>query len=352
MLRTVTDSIDLQLESYAYDLDPSLIAQEPVSPRDASRLLVHHRDTDQRQDRQFSDLPEFLTEADLLVLNETRVFPARVFGTSSRGRDVELLLVRALSDTRWESLIRPGRKIRDGEAVSLEDGTVARVVERLGDGSRVVEFSRAITPEWLESFGAVPLPPYIDRPAEQQDRERYQTVYAVAPGSVAAPTAGLHFTDELLRSVDESGVRRTSVVLHVGPGTFRPVRTGDIRDHAMDREHFSVGADTLEALRDTRSRGGRIVAVGTTTVRTLETLARDGLINSAGPVAGWTEIFIHPPHRFQLVDALITNFHLPKSTLLMLVSAFAGREKTLEIYRHAVERKYRFYSYGDAMLLL
>ena len=343
---------DWQRAAYSYDLDADLIAQSPITPRDAARMLVYDRATKRVAHEHFSDLDRYLRPGDLLMLNTTRVLPARLHPCRlDTGAQVELLLLRARTPGLWETLVRPGKRLRPGTRVGWEDGTKATVSERLPEGARLVSFSREVDLGWLEAVGSMPLPPYIRRPANPEDAEAYQTVYASAPGAVAAPTAGLHFTDALLARLDALGVRRASLVLHVGPGTFRPVRCDDIREHPMDQEYYEVSADALEALRAARREGGRIVAVGTTTVRTLETLAETGQIEATTEVSGWTRMFIHPPYRFRLLDALITNFHLPESTLLMLVSAFAGREETLALYRQAVERRYRFYSYGDAMLL-
>ena len=349
----MNDPLDALLSSYSYDFDESLIAQAPIEPRDAARMLVHDRATDALTHSTFADLPRFLAPGDLLVVNETRVIPARLRPRrAAGGGEAEVLLVRPRSSTRWEALVRPGRRLRPGDEVVWEDGTTAVIGERLTDGARLVEFSREVDMEWLERVGSMPLPPYIDREAEASDAEDYQTVYAHVPGSVAAPTAGLHFTPGLLDALDAAGVRRTSLVLHVGPGTFRPVRTESVEEHRMDREFFSVPAEALRAMRETKAAGGRVVAVGTTSVRTLETLAAQGLVSSEEDVSGWTDIFIRPPHTFGLVDALITNFHLPRTTLLMLVSALAGRERTLGVYAEAVRERYRFYSYGDGMLIL
>lgn len=344
---------DRRLAAYAYDLDPNLIAQEPVTPRDEARLLVYDRTTRDHAHERFGALTSFLRRGDLLVVNTTRVLPARLRPRLlDTGRTVEILLVRARTPDTWESLVRPGKRLLPGVKVGWEDGTTATVVERLPDGGRLVRFTREVSIDWLGQMGAMPLPPYIRRAANRSDGEWYQTVYARETGAVAAPTAGLHFTEALLAQLEAMGVNRASLVLHVGPGTFRPVRTADVAKHAMDAEQYSVSGGTLELLRRTRREGGRIVAVGTTSVRTLETLAETGQIHAQGDVSGWTSLFIHPPYGFRLVDALITNFHLPESTLLMLVCAFAEREETLALYREAVSMRYRFYSYGDAMLIL
>jgi S-adenosylmethionine:tRNA ribosyltransferase-isomerase len=343
---------EFQRSAYAYNFDPALIAQSPATPRDSSRLLVYHRGTGATSHTQFSHLDDFLHEGDLLVVNTTRVMPVRLFPLNvSAGTEIELFLLRARTPRLWEALVKPGKRARVGTKLAWRDETEAVVIESLPDGSRVVEFSRDVTPAWLDTVGKMPLPPYIKREAEESDKERYQTVYAQTPGAVAAPTAGLHLTEPLLERIAAKGARRAEVLLHVGIGTFRPVRADDIREHPMESEYYEVSAETLERIRETRRNGGRIVAVGTTSVRTLETLAQTGQINSRDPVSGWTRIFIHPPYAFQLVDAIITNFHLPESTLIMLVSAFAGREQTLALYDEAVRLRYRLYSYGDGMLI-
>ena len=339
--------------SYAYPFDTGLIAQHPVSPRDSSRLLSYDRATGHVAHEQFRAIAAHLQAGDLLVVNTTRVLPARLRPRRAEtGSQIEIMLVRARSDVEWQALVRPGRRVRVGMVYEFDDGVTVEVTERLPDGKRVVHFSRAVELEWLERIGEMPLPPYIQRPGERADHADYQTVYADAPGAVAAPTAGLHFTPNLLRELETMGVRRADVVLHVGPGTFRPVRADDIREHPMDAEYYEVPRETIQAIRRTREAGGRVIAVGTTSVRTLETLAETGQIEADRAASGWTRMFIYPPYEMRLVDGLITNFHLPESTLIMLVSALAGRERTMELYREAVERRYRFYSFGDAMLIL
>ena len=344
--------LDFLRSSYSYDFDESLIAQTPAEPRDSSRLLAFDRASENTRHTTFSRLDEFLHEGDVLVVNETQVIPARLRPIRKKsGSEAEVLLIRPQTERVWEAMVRPGRRLKDGDVLVWDDGTTATLVRRLSDGTRLVEFSRDVDLRWLETFGVMPLPPYIDRDAVESDDEDYQTVYAAVPGSVAAPTAGLHFTPELLERIAAKGVRRASVVLHVGPGTFRPVRVDDVREHRMDREFFDVSAETLALLRSAKESGNRIIAVGTTSVRTLESIAQRGLLQSEERVSTWTDIFIHPPYRFQIVNALITNFHLPETTLLMLVSALAGRERTLELYREAVRQRYRFYSYGDGMFI-
>jgi S-adenosylmethionine:tRNA ribosyltransferase-isomerase len=344
----------MELSRFDYHLPPSRIAQEPVEPRDASRLLVLWRDRATWSDRVFSDLPSRLRPGDCLVLNRTRVLPARLFGHLEDGRRVEMLLLRALAPSRWTALVRPGRRVRPGARVSLAGGVAHATAEGpAGDGTRVV----AIQSPWpvaelLERHGLPPLPPYIRRhdAPKPEDRERYQTVYAEAPGSVAAPTAGLHFTPELLARVRAGGVEVHALTCHVGPGTFRPVRAARLEEHRMEAEEVSIPAATAEAVNRARGEGRRVIAVGTSTTRALEWAAgADGRVRAG---AGAADLFIRPGHRFAVIDGLVTNFHLPRSTLLVLVSALAGRDLTLAAYAHAIRTRYRFYSYGDAMLIV
>ena len=343
------------LSDYDYTLPQELIAQYPVPERDTSRLMVLRRSDGQIEHAQFRDLPELLSPKDCLVVNETRVVPARLRGyRPGTGGAIELLLVRQEGDL-WETLARPGRRLRPGATVAFEDEDLRAVVEKvLPDGRRVVRFEgTADLEEALERRGHVPLPPYIRRDDAPEDREQYQTVYARIPGAVAAPTAGLHFTPDLLARVGGMGVDIAPLLLHVGPGTFKPVVEEDLSRHEMDAEFYEVGPEAVEPVDRCRSEGGRVVAVGTTSVRTLESAAvqeEEGW--TLQPQSGWTRLFIHPPYAFRLTDVLITNFHLPRSSLLMLVSALAGRESVLEAYAEAVRERYRFYSYGDAMLIL
>ena len=356
------------MDCFDYDLPSEAIAQEPVDRRDESRLLVVHRETGSWEDARFADIGEWLRPGDLLVVNETRVFPARLAARRETGAAVEILLTRPVgsddpakaSGQRWEALVRPGRKARPGERLVLLDrdgrpapGARATVRRAMESGARVIDLEVAGDPrDWIEAHGHVPLPPYIDRDDRPADRERYQTVYARRTGAVAAPTAGLHFTPELLDRLAARGVERAALVLHVGPGTFRPVTVDEAEEHEMDAEWYRVPEATAAAIRRARACGGRVVAVGTTTVRALESAAPSWREGEIAPVEGWTDLFIQPGHEFRCVDALVTNFHLPRSTLLLLVSAFAGTELVLEAYRHAVEAGYRFYSYGDAMLIV
>jgi S-adenosylmethionine:tRNA ribosyltransferase-isomerase len=331
---------------FDYELPDEAIAQQPA-PRGESRLLVLDG-AGQERHRRVRDLPELLSPGDLLVVNDTRVLPARLFGRrAGSGGRVELLLVEKLGPVEWEALAKPGRKARPGTVLELAPGLTAEVVSKGEDGRHRVRFSAPVE-EHLERRGHVPLPPYIKRPDTAEDRERYQTVYARRPGAIAAPTAGLHFTAELLDELRRRDVEITEVTLHVGIGTFKPVTAALVHEHVMDRERYEVCAAAAAAVARAREQGGRVVAVGTTVVRTLESAATaDGGVR---PGSGTTGLFITPGYRFQVVDVLLTNFHLPRSTLLMLVSAFAGRERVLAAYREAIAAGYRFYSYGDAML--
>ena len=336
---------------YTYELPPELIAQTPLQRRDSSRLMVLDRGADSLEHRSFSDLPDYLRSGDCLVMNDSRVIPARLVGKRLPGGGVcEVLLLTDRGDGLWECLVRPGRRIRKGMELSFGDGALTGTVEEeLEAGGRLIRFAwDGIFLEVLERLGEMPLPPYIKE--KLGDPERYQTVYSRNPGSAAAPTAGLHFTKELLQRLERRGIRLCYVTLHVGLGTFRPVKEENILEHKMHSEYCIVSEDAARCVTETRRGGGRVFAVGTTSCRTLESFCEpDGTLR---PRSGWTDIFIYPGFQFRCVDALITNFHLPESTLLMLVSAFAGRERILEAYRCAVERKYRFFSFGDAMLIL
>ncbi|MGC8873615.1 MAG: tRNA preQ1(34) S-adenosylmethionine ribosyltransferase-isomerase QueA [Chloroflexia bacterium] len=345
----------MKTSDFDYDLPEDRIAQTPVEPRDSSRLLVLHREDGALEHVIFRDLPRFLRPGDLLVANESRVIPARLQGRRTcTGGALEVLLLRRLDECRWEALIR-GSRVRAGLSITFarpDGGALEAVVEEAHpDGLRKLRFREAVEP-YLEVLGAVPLPPYIRAPLT--DPERYQTVYARVAGSVAAPTAGLHFTPSLIEALQARGVEFAFVVLHIGLDTFRPVETEEIQQHRMHAEWCRVPAEVAEAVRATRARGGRVVAVGTTVVRALETAALAAEAPERAPAAfeGWSRLFIYPGFRFQVVDALITNFHLPRSTLLMLVSAFAGRERVLAPYREAIAQGYRFYTFGDAMLIL
>ncbi len=326
------------------------MAQTPIEPRDAARLLVVDRATGTLAHRVFRELPEYLRPGDVLVLNDTRVIPARLIGRrAGTGGQVELLLLHRRSNGEWETLARPGRRLREGARVVFGDGRLVAVVTGITPaGGRVVRFEGEDEVEQLISqVGQVPLPPYIRTPLA--DPERYQTVYAREPGAAAAPTAGLHFTPELLERIRDGGVTIAEITLHVGLGTFQPVKVSRVEEHEMHAEYYRVPVETVKAIRSAREQGGRVFAVGTTVVRTLETAAAGGELQ---PGDGWTRLFIYPGFRFRVVDALITNFHLPRSTLLLLVSAFAGRELIGRVYEEAVRQRYRFYSFGDAMLIV
>jgi S-adenosylmethionine:tRNA ribosyltransferase-isomerase len=336
----------MQRSDFHYDLPPELIAQVPLAERRASRLLVLDGATGAVEDRAFTDLPAFLRAADLLVFNDTRVLPARVIGRKPTGGRVELLLERLLGPRSALVHLQASHKPSPGSHVELPGGAKARVGARRGELTEI-ELDREVVP-FLEAYGETPLPPYIARTPDAGDRERYQTVFARAPGAVAAPTAGLHFDATMLRALDERGVERAFLTLHVGAGTFAPVRTERIEDHELHPEWLEVPAETCAAVERCRERGGRVVAVGTTSVRALETAALGGKVTR---FSGDSNLYIYPGFEFRVVDAMVTNFHLPESSLLMLVAAFAGREQTLAAYRHAVAQRYRFFSYGDAMLV-
>jgi len=340
------------VKEFDYHLPAELIARFPAPERDASRLLLLDRATRQFGEGLFRGLPAHLRPGDLLVMNDTRVMPARLFGTRETGGKAEIFLVRRAegSAERWSCLLRASKKFRDGQVVDLPGGMKATLCSRSAGEAWLVEFAGdGPFAEWLEREGHIPLPPYLQREDDIADRERYQTVFSRNPGAVAAPTAGLHFTQEVLAGLAEQGVRIAYLTLHTGLGTFQPVRVDRVEDHRIHSEHYMIPESTAEEVRAAKARGSRVVAVGTTTTRTLEYAADSGGNVAAG--AGEADIFIYPGYRFKVVDALITNFHLPESTLLMLVSAFAGREYTLSAYREAVSRGFRFYSYGDAMLI-
>jgi len=376
----------MHLSDFDYALPPDLIAQQPLADRSASRLLVSRRSAQTFEDRRFADLPDLLQSGDLLVLNNTQVFPARLLGRRRGTRaqpigkgnpaareyltgEVELLLTRRESEDVWHGLVHPGRKIRTGEVLVFGDGELeAEVLDRGERGLRRVRLipQRGARPaaaidQLIDRLGHVPLPPYIHRADQPQDRETYQTVYAKVRGAVAAPTAGLHFTPQVLRDLAARGIETAEITLHVGPGTFRPVQVEHVEDHRMEPEAFEISEDSAARINRALSDGRRVIAVGTTCVRTLEHSARalvKGKGDASGSVShieagrGETDLFIYPGFDFRVVGALLTNFHLPRSTLLMLVSAFAGREFVLRAYQHSVEERYRFYSYGDCMLIL
>ena len=347
----------MDLDEFDYSLPKDLIAQEPLPRRDRSRLMVLDRAAGTILHRTFRDLVDFLRPPDVLVLNDTRVIPARIVGRRATGAVVEALVVAVEEGgCRCRLLARPGGRLKPGEVVTFEEGTIRlRLVERDREGTWAAESEGGDLAALLERVGRAPLPPYIRRSIEadgrrEVDRRRYQTVFARRPGAVAAPTAGLHFTEALLADLRRRGVRQVHLTLHVGPGTFQPIRARRIEEHRMHGERYEFPASAAAACAEAREKGGRVVAVGTTSARTLETAYRRH--GTFRPDAGLTDLYIHPPYRFQAVDALLTNFHLPKSTLLLLVCAFAGREFVLRAYREAVRLRYRFYSYGDAMLIV
>ena len=348
---------DFDLAAYDFDLPDALIAQRPAERRDGSRMLVVDRAAGTVSDHRFTDLPEFVRRGDAVVLNDTRVVPARLVGRRPTGGAAELFLAERLGVGEWAALVRPGRKLREGATVELSGGVAAEILSVREDGRRVVRLTRDSAPladdaaerDAIDAAGQIPLPHYMKRPADAADAERYQTVVAQRRGAVAAPTAGLHFTPDTLGAIEARGASVHTATLHVGYGTFEPVKTDDLRGHAVAPETAELDAPTASALNAAREAGGRLFAVGTTTTRTLEAAAASGRIE---PVDGPVDLTILPGYRFRAVDALLTNFHLPKSSLLVLVSAFAGRELVLEAYRHAVREQYRFYSYGDCMLIV
>jgi S-adenosylmethionine:tRNA ribosyltransferase-isomerase len=334
----------MTLEEFFYVLPEDQIAQIPTNDRSSSRMLVLYRNQEKWEDRSFADLPEFLGEGDCLIVNDSRVFPSRLYGRRPSGARIEVFLTQAIDETQnvWEALVRPGRKVPVGETIIFSPNLTARVLERGEFGRRILEFSAEDFYGELEQIGHVPLPPYIKRPDSEDDRHRYQTVFAKETGSIAAPTAGLHFTPEILDRCRERGVAVAPVTLHVGLGTFAPLRRELVEQNELHYERFSVPDQSFDTLKKAKRR----IAVGTTSVRAVESAY------ALGSRAGKTKLFIYPGYQFQAVDAMLTNFHLPKSSLLMLVSAFAGKDFTLAAYHHAVERKYRFFSYGDCMLIV
>lgn len=339
----------MKTHDFYYELPPELIAQTPLAQRDSSRLLVLNKTTAALEHRHFHDILDYLQPGDCLVLNNSRVLPARLLGKRATGGAVEVLLLKDSGNDSWECLTKPGRKTPVGTELSFGEGLLtATVVGAKEDGNKLVQFHyQGIFLEILEQLGKMPLPPYIKE--ELQDQERYQTVYSKVNGSAAAPTAGLHFTPELLEAIQAKGVKLAWVTLHVGLGTFRPVKAEEITEHHMHAEYCMLSAETAALLNQTRQGGGRIICVGTTSCRTIESFANED--GSFSEKSGWTDIFIYPGYRFKAMDALITNFHLPESTLIMLVSAFAGRETVLNAYQAAVQARYRFFSFGDAMFI-
>lgn len=341
----------MQLSDFYYDLPQELIAQDPLLKRDNSRLMVLNREEGTIEHKHFYDVISYLKEGDCLVINDTKVIPARLIGEKEgTGAAIEVLLLKRLDDCTWETLVKPGKKARVGARIIFGGGKlVGEVIDIVEEGNRIVRFEyEGIFEEILDELGQMPLPPYITHKLE--DKNRYQTVYAEHEGSAAAPTAGLHFTKELLEEIKTKGIKIAHVTLHVGLGTFRPVKEDNVLDHHMHSEFYVIDEKAAETINETKKNGGRIIAVGTTSTRTLETVAdENGMLRAC---SGWTDIFIYPGYKFKAIDGLITNFHLPESTLLMLVSALYSREKILEAYKVAVEERYRFFSFGDAMLIL
>ncbi|WP_339191164.1 tRNA preQ1(34) S-adenosylmethionine ribosyltransferase-isomerase QueA [Bacillus sp. FSL K6-1003] len=342
----------MKVDLFDFELPERLIAQVPLEQRDASRLMVLDKHTGELTDSSFKQIISFFKEGDCLVLNNTRVLPARLFGTKEdTGAKVELLLLKQEAGDRWETLVKPAKRVKKGTVVTFGDGRLKAVcTEELEHGGRKVEFHYdGIFYEVLESLGEMPLPPYIKE--QLDDRERYQTVFSKEIGSAAAPTAGLHFTEDILQQLKDKGVQIEFITLHVGLGTFRPVSADEVEEHNMHAEFYQMSEETAAALNSVREKGGRIISIGTTSTRTLETIAgeHDGRFKAS---SGWTSIFIYPGYEFKGIDGMITNFHLPKSSLIMLVSALAGRENVLRAYNHAVEEEYRFFSFGDAMLII
>ncbi len=341
----------LTTNDFDFELPEELIAQTPLKNRSSSKMMVLTKETETIEDRQFESIIDELNPGDALVMNNTRVLPARLYGEKEDTKaHMEVLLLKNLEGDKWETLMKPAKKAKPGTVITFGDGRLkATVIESLEHGGRIVEFSyEGIFLETLESLGEMPLPPYIKERLD--DSERYQTVYAKENGSAAAPTAGLHFTEEILEKIQEKGVKLVFLTLHVGLGTFRPVSVDNIEEHKMHEEFYQLSEESADTLNRTREEGGRIIAIGTTSIRTLETIGQafDGRFQAA---SGWTDIFIAPGYQFKAVDGFLTNFHLPKSTLIMLVSAFLGRDFVLEAYNHAVQERYRFFSFGDAMFV-
>ena len=340
----------MKTSDFYYDLPEELIAQTPVEPRDSSRMMVYNRKTKEVLHKHFYDVIDFLNESDALIVNDSRVLPARIYGTKiPTGANVEFLLLKQVKDKVWETLVKPGKKARTGDSFTFGDGIMTgKVIDVLEDGNRIVEFKcDSNFYETLDKIGQMPLPPYIHE--KLKDKERYQTVYSHELGSAAAPTAGLHFTDELLEKIKAKGIKIGYVTLHVGLGTFRPVKVDDVTTHKMHSEHYEVPEETAKLIEETKKNGKRVIAVGTTSCRTLESVAKEH--GKVVPCEGWTDIFIYPGFEFKVLDGLITNFHLPESTLIMLVSAFAGYDEVMGIYKEAVKEKYRFFSFGDSMFI-
>jgi len=344
----------MRLSDFEYELPEELIAKHPIQKRDESKLMVINRKAESIEHKHFYDLPDYLNNGDLLIVNETMVYPARLWAIKDRTEaKVEVFLLRELENNLWEVMVKPARKVRIGNKLTVADGVQCDVIDNTVSGGRVVRFNDISQQDLytlIDKIGQSPLPPYIDRDPTPEDKVKYQTVYAKRRGAVAAPTAGLHFTTELLDTLREKGVKIMPVILHIGLGTFRPVTVEDLSRHRMDSEYYEVSAETAIAINEAKAKGKRVVSVGTSVVRTLETVTVSGF--QVSPRKGWTDKFIHPPYDFKMVDVLITNFHQPKSTLIMQVAAFAGLELVLKAYKLAIKKKYRFFSYGDAMIII
>jgi len=344
----------MRLSDFDYELPEELIAKYPIEKRDHSRLMVINRKDESIQHKHFYDLPDFLNPGDLLIVNETMVYPARLLAIKDRTEaKVEVFLLRELENNLWEVMVKPARKVRIGNKLTVAEGVQCDVIDNTVSGGRVVRFNDISQQDLyalIDKIGQSPLPPYINRDPMPVDKIKYQTVYAKRRGAVAAPTAGLHFTDKLIEKIKAKGIKICPVVLHIGLGTFRQVTVEDLSRHRMDSEYFEVSAETAIAINEAKAKGKRVVAVGTSVVRTLETVTVSGF--QVSPRKGWTDKFIHPPYDFKMVDVLVTNFHQPKSTLIMQVAAFANLELVLKAYKEAIKKKYRFFSYGDAMIIL
>lgn len=341
----------MKTSDFKFELPEELIAQHPLKDRKSSRMLVLNKESGNIEHKTFSDVIDYLNPGDCLVLNNTRVIPARLFGQREEtGGKVEFLLLNNIEEDKWETLVKPGKKARIGDVIQFGGNKLkAEIIEIKEGGTRIVKFKyKGIFQQILDELGHMPLPPYIK--AELEEKERYQTVYSKKRGSAAAPTAGLHFTEELLQKIQNKGIKIAYITLHVGLGTFRPVKVENINEHNMHSEYYEINKETANKINKTKEEGGRIISVGTTSTRTLETISdKNGRVE---PKSGWTDIFIYPGYEFKIIDGLITNFHLPESTLIMLVSAFAGKESTLKAYNEAVSERYRFFSFGDSMLII
>ncbi len=336
----------IKLSDYDYTLPKELIAKYPVEPRDSCRLMVLNRNDKTINHRIFRDIVEYLEEGDLLVLNDTKVIPARLKGKKETGANIEIFLLRPYTEDTWEVLIKNIKRLKPGQKVIIAEDFYAVLLEKFDEGKAKIKLVGKNVNELIKKYGHIPLPPYIEREDEEKDKNYYQTVFAKKEGAVASPTAGLHFTTELLEKLEKKGIKKAFCTLHVGLGTFRPIQVEDITQHKMHEEFYQIPEETLDLIKETKEKGKRVIAVGTTVVRTLETYAR------TKKTEGFSNLFIYPPYEFKIVDALITNFHLPKSTLLLLVSAFAGKDFIFKAYKEAINNRYRFFSYGDAMLIL